>query len=127
MSYTRVIPRDLFNESKLLKSLGRLALLHHEGRTPPFMIVESDGGSFEIDQNQDDGGLFVSSGLKVFCEYDGEQTELDLRSNYNDKSNFSLVCYNCDDCVDVFTEHGELTEEFKMLIAKIGLHLMEST
>ena len=38
MSYTRETPRDLFNESKLLKCLGQLSLIIHN-------TVDSDGNA----------------------------------------------------------------------------------
>lgn len=31
-SYRRVLPRDLFNEAKLLKCLGQLSLMIHDGK-----------------------------------------------------------------------------------------------
>lgn len=57
MTYQRVIPRDLFNEANLLKCVGKLALLHHDGLLPfemdyddePFIIEQSDCGHFFID------------------------------------------------------------------------------
>lgn len=39
--YQRVIPRDLFNEAKLLKCLGRLSLFIHDGKSPPILKVRN--------------------------------------------------------------------------------------
>jgi len=64
MSYLRVIPRDLFNESKLLKCLGQVCLHIHDNRAGRLAMVESgaaDGEQFEIDQNEFDGSLYVSN------------------------------------------------------------------
>lgn len=56
--YIRVIPRDLFNEANLLKCLGRLALLAERA---PGVLVDHDGGPFEVVQNDDDGSISVPS------------------------------------------------------------------
>lgn len=56
MTYRRVIPRDLFNEAKLLKCLGRLVLL---GDTLPGLQVRHNGEAFDIHQSQYDGSIHV--------------------------------------------------------------------
>ena len=59
MSYKRVIPRDLFNESSLLKCLGRVALLIADGKAPEGMRLEHTNPTkgFEIDQSPSSGDL----------------------------------------------------------------------
>ncbi len=49
--YTRVIPRDLFNEAKLLKCIGRLVLLIHDGDHNNISF-EHDGEPFERTHSQ---------------------------------------------------------------------------
>ncbi len=60
MSYRRVIPRDLFNEAKLLKCVGQLSLLIHGGLADP-LVVDYGGGPFEVVQDSSNGGLFLSN------------------------------------------------------------------
>jgi hypothetical protein len=48
IEYKRVIPRDLFNESKLLKCVGRLALKIHDSMGPEGLKLEYDDKPFEI-------------------------------------------------------------------------------
>lgn len=109
--YTRVIPRDLFNESKLLKCLGQLALLVHEGKVPN-VTVKNTGRFFEIYQRYSDGGLEVINGIdfKLGSKF------LELYTVYNSKENYPLLCGYVDDsgCVEVsvFHEDGTLTSEF---------------
>lgn len=57
--HKRVIPRDFFNESKLLKCLGKLhlQLMHLQETERPFVIVQFDNESFNIKQDDGDGVL----------------------------------------------------------------------
>ena len=115
MPYHRVIPRDLFNESKLLKCVGQLALLIHDGRdkdgrkTPERLKAEQDGGEFRIDQRQADGGLFIAKGLR----FKVKSLVLDLYSAYNCKGSYPLICMTEDyEEIEVFNEDGTLTDDF---------------
>lgn len=74
--FKRVIPRDLFNEAKLLKCLGQLALVLHDGKDavgrslPPGWKIEfiepeyADG--FRVVQNPADGGLSCAAVRALF-------------------------------------------------------------
>lgn len=112
--YTRVIPRDLFNESKLLKCLGQLALLVHngvdnEGRAVPQSLkVEHDGSPFGVEQCEADGGLYCTT---VWFRA-GDQ-RLELYTNYNDRSPYPLLCDGGDSgYIEVFEDDGSLTASF---------------
>lgn len=62
MTYTRVIPRDLFNEADLLKCYGRLWILLDENRGHVAELGEQEqlpGAPFEIWQDESDGSLTV--------------------------------------------------------------------
>lgn len=50
MNYIRVIPRDFFNESKLLKCMGQLSLKILDCQLPKGieMYIEGDGQPFQI-------------------------------------------------------------------------------
>jgi hypothetical protein len=100
-SYQRVIPRDFFNESKLLKCMGQLALFEHL----PNLDIEETGEPFRIGLH--DAGYLatnlqttVSGKLALFC------------IPYNSRSNYPLVCFIGNDEYEVFNEDGDLTPEF---------------
>jgi hypothetical protein len=106
--YRRVIPRDLFNEAKLLKCLGQLALilLDYGDRYP--LVLEHDDEGFLIDQNPDDGNLFCTS-LRL---YHTSGQEIALSSEYNSKEPYPL-CFEYDDLYGpVFTDDGKFDQEF---------------
>ncbi len=106
MAYRRVIPRDLFNEGKLLKCLGQLALIVHEGqgvRWPLRLVHECPEEGFRIEQDPDDGSLYCDN-LSLYL---GEG-EILLSSAYSSKRTYQLLfVYGW-----VLTDEGELTEEF---------------
>lgn len=107
--YTRVIPRDLFNEAKLLKGLGRLCLLIHDDLAPPGLRFEHDGEAFRIRQYEDDGSLYAANVSFVWCD----TVELDLRSPYNNTHAYPLFCdSHAYGVVTVFDDSGNLTPEF---------------
>lgn len=110
-NYTRVIPRDLFNEAKLLKCLGRLSLLHHEGLLSDGVTIRHDNDSFagfNITQNPTDGSLFVSN-LTIAVNGDTYHHCTSL----NDKSNYPLRLVSGDDReFYVFSEDGDVLPDF---------------
>jgi len=60
MSYTRVIPRDLFNEGNLLKCYGQI-YLNLETAGVPGAKLEYDGDEFGVQQDLDSGALTLSN------------------------------------------------------------------
>jgi hypothetical protein len=116
-TYTRVIPRDLFNEAKLLKCLGQLALIAHDGhdgkRSVTSLRVDfDDDGGFIIDQRPEDGGLYATN-LSVTIR--GKTIE--VYSAYNSKSAYPLLFSLRDEEGEVFNDDGTLADEFHDLIA----------
>lgn len=108
-TYYREIPRDLFNEAKLLKCIGRLCLLIHDGFTINGMLFEHDGSPFIIEQNEDDGSLWISN-----IRFEIAGNTVIFTSKYNSKSNYPLYCQkNYSEEYLVFEESGEYTDEFK--------------
>lgn len=106
--YTRIIPRDLFNEAKLLKCMGRLILKIHEKKTPCEMRFEHDGSQFQIVLN-DAGDLQVANVIVYI-----KGTSYSFHTTYNSKSNYPLFVWDHDDMAEteVFDENGEFTQEF---------------
>ncbi len=114
MSYQRVIPRDLFNESKLLKCLGQLSLVIHDGVKVPAGLVlhheDSEHAGFDVWQSEDDGALSVSN---IECTCFGRV--ITLRCKYNSKDAYPLWFTLDENEGLVFGEDGKLTEDFRAL------------
>jgi hypothetical protein len=107
MKYTRVIPRDLFNEAKLLKCIGRLCLLIHDNQVPVPMRFKHNGSAFNVVQSID-GDLMLTNVLIYI-----KDKEFDFKTHLNSKSNYSLYLYDEEaGIVDVFEDNGEFTSEF---------------
>lgn len=81
MNYTRVLPRDLFNEAKLLKELGFLSLAVHDGKRDCGRILEVayDGEPFDICLS-DSGDLYVVN-LAFLSKKTGEEVYVFTRCN----------------------------------------------
>lgn len=109
-NYGRQIPRDFFNESKLLKCLGAFKIQIGETRLPDNLSVsiEEDGDAFDIDLDPNYGCLYVVNypiivnGLQYF-----------FGTTYNSKEPYPFVCYDHDDYeIQVLDDKGKLTQEF---------------
>lgn len=118
MAYLRVIPRDLFNEANLLKCLGTLWIKLEA--IPNHAAFLDDGGSlwsFEIEQDTGSGAIFAGNlpftiGGKPYL----------LTRPLNSRRSWPLYATGPEDGVtEVFTDEGELTEEFLDLIAATGI------
>lgn len=113
MSYTRVLPRDLFNEAKLLKCLGQLSLVLHDGVgvDPDWRLIlthdDGDGPGFNIRQRNDDGGLWCKNLYLMTGPH-----FITLYTAYNSKEPFPLYfeLQNFDGAV--FTDGGKFTSDF---------------
>lgn len=112
MSYHRVIPRDLFNESNYLKCLGRLALLIHDGLAPDGLELEfrSPDSGFRIEMDGGEGSLYCSNlQLKVAGR------RFDIYRPLNDRDPWPimlpLAAADGDDVV-IFDDDGNFTPEF---------------
>jgi hypothetical protein len=110
MPYKRVLPRDLFNESKLLKCLGQLALILHDyGRRYPLRLEhERPSRGFMIERDPADGGLYCVN-LNLYHR-DGRRIE--LSTNYNSKSPYPLFFILEDESGAVFTDDGKFDQDF---------------
>ncbi len=105
-NYTRVLPRDLFNESKLLKCIGKLCLLIHDELVPVKMGLSDNGESFKVGMLQE-GSLTIQN-----LEISIKKKVYTFKTTYNGKSNYPLFVENdyCD--YRVFDENGNFDEEF---------------
>jgi len=104
--YPRVIPRDLFNESKLLKCIGRLILLIHDEETPCKMGHDDNYQKFEV-ALMDEGALTITN-LNISIN----RKVILFKTIYNRKDSYPLFAEF--DYVDyqVFDENGDWHEEF---------------
>lgn len=114
-TYMRVIPRDFFNEAKLLNSIGRLTLLMHDGLAPDGLQFEEneEGAGFEIGLC-DDGHLMINN-----ITFRVNETALYFKTPYNSKSKFPLLVeYNYTEYC-VFDDNGNFDKEFIELCENI--------
>jgi hypothetical protein len=103
MSYLRVLPRDAFNESSLLKCIGKLTMLIEDGMAA-YWTYDYDGGPFQIEQSQADGSLYVSN---IGFTFKGERVR--LYRPLNSRECWPLWCEPEDgDSYRVFEETGFL-------------------
>lgn len=107
MSHYRVIPRDFFNEAKLLKCLGRFQLCIHDRLTKFNFEVEFDGKPFLIHLN-DHNNCLICLNYRVFL--DGH--ELTLYTPYNSKENYPLLGLYKGEEYFIFDEDGNFMPNF---------------
>lgn len=109
-TYLRVVPRDFFNEAKLLKCLGRLELLILDNEKPArdFKLTsEFDNEAFNIVQDPNSGSISVSN-YHVFVN--GE--ELFLSTPLNSKANYPLIGIYKGEEYYIFDEQGNFMPNF---------------
>lgn len=108
MPYQRVIPRDLFNEAKLLKCLGQLSLLIHDGKAAP-LTIEHDAPEkgFRIEQDPSSGAIYCAN-LKILVH----GAPLMVSCPLNSKRPYPLEFFAEED-FPVFNDRGELSEELQ--------------
>lgn len=112
--YKRVLPRDLFNEAKLLKCVGRLTLLIHDELTIYGFTFSHDGKPFIIGRNESDGSITV---LNIMFYIN--RIELIFKTSLNAKDNYPFYCeFESEDYL-VFNEDGEYTQEFMELCSNL--------
>jgi len=120
MQYTRVIPRDFFNEAKLLKCLGQLSLKILQCEFPENIkvTIEENGEPFEI-VLMEEGSLYVRNYVTTIND-----KHVLFKTTYNSKENYPLLCEYNNEEVTVFDNSGCLSNEFKEFLKglKAGLN-----
>lgn len=116
MTYTRVCPRDLFNEGNLLRCLGQL-FLKTEGMDGVGWHDPQPGEAFHIDQDESDGSISCATATLMLGE-----DRCHFHRPLNARDPYPLLCTHVGatelwDEVAVFDEAGELTTEFMSVIA----------
>lgn len=112
--YTRVIPRDLFNEASLLKCLGRLWIVT-EGYNN-FLMLHT-GQDFKVYQNMEDGSIYVSN-ITVFINNTSYNHYRPLNAR-DDWPLYLLARADMDaDAIPVFDDDGNLSAEMQALLER---------
>lgn len=106
VKYQRVLPRDLFNEAKLLKCVGRLTLLIEDRAAFEGLEFDHDGSPFEI-KLLIEGSLFIEN-----IKFTLKGHKLLFKTTYNSQSNYPLFCEWKDESCRVFDEGGQFSEDF---------------
>lgn len=113
MSYTRVLPRDLFNEANLLKCVGALWIATENKDNVKFN--QDDVEFFDVRQSDDDGSITIEN---VSLSIKGETYH--ARRPLNSREPWPLYLlrrYDPDyDEIPVFKDDGTLSDEFRALI-----------
>lgn len=117
MTYTRVIPRDLFNEANLLKCYGQL-WLKLENRFGGLIRMDDviSGERFEIVQRPEDGWTYIENLTPMIR---GEAYRL-VRP-LNSREPWPLYAEKIGDPdfegVAVFDDNGNLSDDFQRLLS----------
>jgi hypothetical protein len=113
LNYSRVLPRDLFNEAKLLNCMGRLCLLITDDLTPVKMFMDESGEPFKIGLLQDGSLTIDNLTIKINGKY-GKPCR--FKTTYNSRSPSPLYVQDGtgDQYTDilVFEDDGEFSQDF---------------
>lgn len=108
-SYTRIIPRDFFNESKLLKCMAFLSLAILDNKLPDGIeiSIKESGEPFDIvlDIEHD---MIVIDNYPVTINGD----EYMIGTLHNSKENYPFYVIVDDEEIEVFDDNGKFTTEF---------------
>lgn len=113
--YTRVLPRDAFNEGNLLKCLGRLFLLCEDAPKNCKLVHVCTDGPFYIMQNDADGAITCDN---IFLGVGNDHTLVNFWRPLNSREPWPLYVVYKDEIINVFNDdpEGNLSDEFKELI-----------
>lgn len=114
----RVVPRDLFNEGKLLTEMGFLTLYLHENKNGIANVLELKEDCmdepFEIQQNPDDGSIHIAN-LPIYIK--GIDREIYFYRPVNSRAKNSLKFQSEEWGGDVF-ENDNFSDDFINFIAQ---------
>lgn len=123
MTYKRVLPRDLFNEAKLLKCLGAFCIAAEE--YPAIQVDYTDThcecfdcgaqfAGFGVNQDPSDGSLYAE---QVSVTINGHA--INLSTVYNSKGAYPMYATDGTETVEVFTGTGNFSEAFEAMIVRL--------
>lgn len=102
MTYKRVLPRDAFNESKLLKCVGKLTLLI-EDKMAKGWHYHYDDEPFCIVQDKNDGSISVAN---ITFWY--KKKQVTISTGLNSKEAWPAIMTLGDNSYYIFQEDGSL-------------------
>lgn len=111
MSYTRVLPRDAFNEANLLKCIGQISLLINDGFAPKFTAAlwhYREDNSFQIRLDESSGDIYCTN---FILRYEGIERRM-VVPMYSRRPYPAKILVN-EDYEWLFNEDGTLNEIFK--------------
>ena len=111
MTYRRVIPRDLFNESNLLKCVGKLCIeLEKIGYENELLFDEDEATYFQVRQEIHSGWTYMQN---IYFVWDNVRYGLVRPLNSRDTWPLYLSARALEDGpMQLFDEAGKLTDEF---------------
>lgn len=114
MNYNRVVPRDLFNESKLLKCLGQISV-NIDGKLREYGTTDeltNEKLGFII--TQDESGNISCINYNVYAQFGSEgPVKLKLHTGMNSRLNYPLICETIySEHIYVFDDKGKFSKEF---------------
>lgn len=114
MEHKRAIPRDFFNESKLLKCMGLLSLAIKACTVPNNIKIE-----ININDNYEEGQPFKISldGKYELLYVDNYDIEINgeiytFGTRYNSEANFPFFVFCGNEEIEVFDDNGKFSNEF---------------
>lgn len=116
--YKRVIPRDFFNEAKLLKCMGHLSLAILGARIPADVNIEISYNDAYAEECEGVEGFAIQLDphleLLYVANYDIYINEeyVACGTIYNRKDPFPLYVYYKETEIKMFDEEGQFSEDF---------------
>lgn len=112
-NYERVVPRDLFNEAKLLKCMGMLCLLITDKILPEEVRIIESREPFKILQDTSDGSISIAN-YHVYIN----DIPFKFETKLNSRNPYPLYCIDHyhDDDIQVFDHDGTISKEFDKFI-----------
>lgn len=107
--YHRIIPRDFFNEAKLLKCMGVLQLRIVDDQLPPGLDIKIDesGEPFEICRDEASSRLIVINYPTTI-----NKVEVIFQTALNSQRPYPFYCQVGEEEIEVFDDKGNFTEDF---------------
>lgn len=115
MTYHRVAPRDIFNEANFMKCIGKLTLIMHDTGLEGITFNQDDYAEFGLPMGLDEytGGLVVHGMFVAHGKF------LSIHRPINSREPWPVFIEDDDgDSIGIFTDDGELSEEFKQWLEK---------
>lgn len=116
MSYMRVLPRDAFNEAKLLKCLGQLIIEIEKIPELEFNFYDENQG-FKIEQYDMDGTLWADNFHLFFKGY--PEVPISIYNPYNSKDTYPMWFEFGTYADRLFNDNGTLTNAFKTMVNEV--------